>query len=128
MPEHVHGCLTCRPDLVPDFDRADPRYHGYPKCHGSDWGTVLLDGEPIAYTSGVFEGPDGWVLFAGLPGNDVHTCPCDGGGACVEPRFGHVGMRHGCPSLLIARLERATDALKALAPDRWVDLIYGGEG
>jgi hypothetical protein len=102
MSEHVHGCLTCRPDMVPDFDRADPRYHGLEKCGlGLAHGPAIVDGSPVAYTSGVFEAAEGWALFCGATIDDVHSCPtCDPNGRlasiCVEPRFGRVEI--ACPA------------------------------
>lgn len=96
MSEHVHACLNCQPDMVPDFDRADPRYHGAPKClPGRSHGPAMVDGAPVSYTNGVFEGPEGWALFAGATDEDVHRCAC-GAWSCVEPRFGHVEI--ACPA------------------------------
>lgn len=104
MSEHVHGCLNCRPEMVPDFSRDDPRYHDGEKS-GHDW-AALVDGVDVGYTRGVFEGSEGWALVAG-PGYDierVHHCPnCttyrvlddgyevfDEHQVCVEPCFGVV--------------------------------------
>jgi hypothetical protein len=102
MPEHVHRCLSCTPDMVPDFDRADPRYHEGEKC-GSIL-NVTLDGQEISYTRGIFEGREGWVLFAGADTESVHHCPTcttrtDEGfiaryEVCVEPLFGVVTVEH----------------------------------
>lgn len=126
MPEHIHGCLNCRPEMVPDFDPADSRYHAYPtKC-----GTTLratVNGVEPGYHKGVFEGEDGWVLFAGATTDEIHTCPnCTtrdadgfliGHTVCVEPRFGHVAVIHDCPAGLAARVERLQAALKPLVPE-----------
>jgi hypothetical protein len=102
MAEHVHGCLNCRPDMVPDFSRDDPRYHDGTKCRTADgrrplnW-IVSIDGVTLGYTSGVFEGREGWALYAGEPDRAVliHHCPnsrdC---GVCVEPRFGVITVEH----------------------------------
>lgn len=99
MLEHVHGCLNCQPEMVPDFDRADPRYHGVGKCLradgvGSTAHRVFLDDIEIAYTSGIFEGAEGWVLFSAATTADIHTCPCGFESICVEPRFGAVTVVH----------------------------------
>lgn len=109
MPEHIHDCLNCRPDMVPDFDRADPRFHGDGKCLRADGiesmvHHVFLDGSEIAYTRGAFADREGWALFAGATVAEVHTCPTcttrDADGflvsapVCVEPRFGAVTVVH----------------------------------
>jgi hypothetical protein len=100
--EHVHGCLNCRPDMVPDFDKDDPRYHDSQKCanHRSH-GPAVVNGAPVSYTRGVFEGTEGWALFCGATSGDVHSCPtCEPDGRlqhiCVEPRFGCVEI--ACPA------------------------------
>jgi hypothetical protein len=94
MSEHIHGCLTCRPDMVPDFDADDPRYHKSGKCsHSYSHGPAMVDGIPVSYTNGVFEGPEGWALFAGATTADIHKCAC-GTWSCVEPRFGHARGEH----------------------------------
>jgi hypothetical protein len=112
MTEHIHGCLICRPDMVPDFSRDDPHYHDGQKC-ANGWLAVTVNGEPIAYTIGMYEGAEGWVLYAGYPAENVHPCPnhftylttTQGEpylpiGAwdhiCVEPRFGRVEVDHIC--------------------------------
>ena len=107
MTEHIHGCLNCRPEMVPDCDRADPRYHDGAKCGSATFGVVLINGAPISYTLGVFEGPEGWVLFPGATTDAVHLCPncttyseyqgyqvIDHHEVCVEPRFGRVEIHH----------------------------------
>src|SRR4051812_44619555 len=102
MTEHVHGCLSCRPDMVPDFDRADPRYHDGEKCPRYRWGAVLPDGAEPGFTKGVFEGAEGWVLYAlGGPGDTdaMHQCPCKAS-VCVEPRFGVVTVEHLPPVMI----------------------------
>jgi hypothetical protein len=112
MTEHVHGCLSCRPDMVPDFERTDDRYHDGEKCDHSVY--ALVNGVDPGYTTGIFEGPDGWVLSAsrGYDASRVHPCPnhrqrvdeaIDPIAAiqrveiCVEPVFGNVEARHRCP-------------------------------
>lgn len=103
--DHVHGCLACRPDMVPDFQKADRRYHSYEVC-----GTTLavrLDGIDPGYTDGVYEGNEGWVLFVGVTHEEIHACPnclvrdADGFLAhhtlCVEALFGRVTVIHQCP-------------------------------
>jgi hypothetical protein len=80
--------------MVPDFSPDDSRYHDGVKC--GSFSDVLLDGEPIQYTHGVFDGPEGWVLYAGFPTERVHSCPNDPGEVCVEPRFGRVEVGHTC--------------------------------
>ena len=108
MMEHIHGCLTCRPDMVPDFSRDDPRYHIYvssSKCASAF--RVLVDGIDVGYTQGAFEGPEGWALVAGADVEKVHDCPnctadreyqgyqvADRQRVCVEPRFGRVVAQH----------------------------------
>lgn len=136
MAEHVHGCLICRPDMVPDFDRDDPRYHDGEKCGATLRATV--DGVVPGYHKGVFEGVDGWVLLAceGFDAALVHECPtcttrgpADAGGfrpleryeVCVEPRFGNVAVIHDCPSVMAARVKRLEAALKPLVSD---DVFY----
>lgn len=105
--EHVHGCLNCRPDIVPDFDKADPRYHGAETCGTVVHGPAMVDGVPVSYTQGVFEGLEGWALFVGVTAADVHPCPTcatcytttqgdpyystdSWDHICIEPRFGYV--------------------------------------
>lgn len=97
MTEHVHGCLSCKPDMVPDFDRADPRYHDSEKCGHLAHGPAMVNGAPVSYTDGVFEGAEGWALFAGATVDDVHSCSCTDAWEhhCAEPRFGHVEI--ACP-------------------------------
>jgi hypothetical protein len=94
---HIHGCLNCRPDMVPDFTRDDPRYHDGEKCLHLVY--ALLDGADPGYTTGIFEGPDGWVLSVddGYDTSTVHQCSC-GEGTCAVPRFGNVEARHHCPA------------------------------
>jgi hypothetical protein len=111
MPEHVHGCLNCRPEMVPDFSRDDPRYHAYEKCGVTLRATV--DGVVPGYHKGVFEGAEGWVLLAceGFDAERVHDCPncttyhdyegypvADTYSVCLTPRFGKVGVIHDCPA------------------------------
>jgi hypothetical protein len=132
MTEHIHGCLNCRPDMVPDLDRDDPRYHDGQKCGSTLRATV--DGVVPGYHKGVFEGPDGWVLLAceGFEAGLIHECPnCTTRGpaeedgyrpllhheVCVEPRFGHVEVIHDCPSVMAARVTRLKEALKPLVPE-----------
>lgn len=106
MSEHVHGCLTCMPDMVPDFDRDDPRYHDGEKCvHRIT--KVLVDGVEIGYTKGIFEGPEGWALFVGKDASEVHHCSCFNrdtlqGMVCLEPRFGVVTVEHAPPVMIDA--------------------------
>jgi hypothetical protein len=98
MAEHVHGCLNCRPDMVPDFDRADPRYHDGSKC-GSGMFSVRVDGVEPGYTCGVYEGAEGWALVAGSTTEVVHVHSCAGGtDVCYQPRFGKVEVTHLCPA------------------------------
>lgn len=97
MAKHVHGCLDCRPDMVPDHEASDPRFHDYPKC-GITF-RVTLDGADQGYTRGAFEGREGWVLCAGATVDDVHVCPCGSDTVCVEPRFGAVAVSHNCPAV-----------------------------
>lgn len=119
MADHVHGCLSCRPDMVPDFDRADPRYHDGEKC--GRLLSVTLDGNPTGYTAGVFEGDEGWILQASetLDASLVHPCPncttytayegerfVDRWEPCVEPRFGRVAVVHECPAVARDRERR----------------------
>ena len=94
MAEHVHGCLTCRPEMVPDFSRDDPRYHSYAteKCRSAF--RVLVNGADAALTRGVFEGREGWALIAGNTTADVHDCPRGSWSPCIEPRFGTVTVIH----------------------------------
>jgi hypothetical protein len=108
MPEHVHGCLNCRPDMVPDFDPADSRYHNrsdLKKCASTF--SVLVDGAAVGCTQGAFEGAEGWALSAGAEVGDIHECPActtytmvrgdrviEHLAVCVEPRFGHVEVHH----------------------------------
>jgi len=112
MSEHVHGCLTCRPDMVPDFSRDDTRYHDGEKCGVTLNATV--DGVSLGYHTGVFEGPDGWVLLVseGFDLEQAHYCPTctpldDEGfvirtsSLCVTPRFGRVVVTHDCPAGMI---------------------------
>lgn len=131
--EHVHGCLNCRPDMVPDFSKDDPRYHDSAKCGSTLRATV--DGVVPGYHKGVLEGPEGWVLLAceGFEASLIHECPtcstyaplAGGSGTyltgeyhiCVEPRFGHVEVIHDCPTRTAARVERLEDALKPLVSD-----------
>lgn len=141
MPEHVHGCLNCRPDMVPAFDRADPRYHAYPKC-GSTL-AVTVNGKDAGYTNGAFEGPEGWALLCAegtLNADLVHPCPtCKDGlpkdaegftigewPLCVTPVFGRVDVIHACPSEIAARAERLAAALKPLVPESvYLRAMYG---
>lgn len=92
---HVHGCLNCRPDMVPDFDPADSRYHryGYGAACRSAF-RVLVNGSDVSYTRSAFEGVEGWTLFAGATADDIHPCTCASDEICVEPRFGSVEIRH----------------------------------
>jgi hypothetical protein len=116
MAEHVHGCLSCRPDMVPDFSKDDPRHNVH----------AFISGIEISYTRGIFEGREGWVLYAGdNKADEIHPCPCSRASVCVEPRFGGVTVLHDCPSDMAAQLERAKEALRVLAPDRWIDILYG---
>jgi hypothetical protein len=131
MAEHVHGCLNCRPDMVPDFSRDDPRYHDYHKCGVAF--TATVDGIAAGYTHGVFEGPEGWALVCAADSNieSVHDCPpCsgplpdDGSGypgyqhsICLTPAFGVIVVTHGCPADLAAQVERLKEALKPLMPE-----------
>lgn len=103
MTPHVHGCLNCRPAMVPDFTRDDPRYHDGDKC-GHDV-RPTINGAETGYTSGMYDGNEGWVLSASeqLDTTLVHTCPnCydeeTGTGllnACLTPLFGRVEVQ-GC--------------------------------
>jgi hypothetical protein len=111
MAEHVHGCLNCRPDMVPDFSKDDPRYHDRDKC-GVGF-IARLDGADLGYTRGVFEADEGWALLCAQGTYDadlVHDCPnCTTRGAdegwidhhevCIEPRFGKVEVIHDCPAI-----------------------------
>lgn len=95
MNEHVHGCLGCRPDMVPDFDRDDPRYHDGVKCgFGAACGDdIRIDGQRfVGYTKGWFEGREGWVLVVSeeRKTDQVCVCPCDAHNVCLTPRFGVV--------------------------------------
>jgi hypothetical protein len=100
---HIHGCLNCRPDMVPDFTRDDPRYHDGEKC-GRDV-QPLINGAATGYTCGMYDGPEGWVLSASerLDVTLVHICPnCydeESGevipNTCLEPLFGRVEVL-GC--------------------------------
>lgn len=112
MAEHVHGCLNCKPEMVPDFSKDDPRYHAYEKCGVTLRATV--DGIEPGYHKGIFEGVDGWVLLAceGFDAEQVHDCPScttrtsdaflDRYATCLTPRFGKVEVIHDCPSALRA--------------------------
>ncbi len=98
MTDHIHGCLNCRPDMVPDFSRDDPRYHDGQNCRDEEHGFsayAFVDGVDAHYFTSAFEGTEGWVLHAGYreQTGQIHGCPCDGG-VCVEPRFGRVEVRH----------------------------------
>lgn len=118
MTEHIHRCLSCRPDMVPDFDRNDPRYHDGEKCgHGL---TIRVDGVELSYTKGAFEGHEGWVIFAGESIEAIHPCSCADrttgqGMTCLEPRFGHVEVVHACPSELVSDLQAMREALRPFA-------------
>jgi hypothetical protein len=95
--------------MVPDFDRADPRYHDGSKCGHPI--IALVDGADPGYTNGIFEGPEGWVLSAahGYDAEQLHQCPncttydADGciehAAVCVEPLFGAVTVEHLVPDL-----------------------------
>ena len=138
MSEHVHGCLSCRPSMVPDFEKTDSRYHDGEKC--GRYFRVLLDGVEPGYTSGVFEGTEGWVLLAaeGLDVDKVHDCPnctrraADGSveawSCCLEPRFGRVEVIHGCSADLAAQIKRLAGALRPLVSetDFW-QAMFGRE-
>jgi hypothetical protein len=87
--------------MVPDFDPADERYHQWGKC--GPLTLVTLDGVVQSYSVGVFEGPDGWVLFAGATMQDTHMCPSHPDTLCVEPRFGRVEVVHECPAVAAER-------------------------
>jgi hypothetical protein len=106
MTEHIHRCLSCTPDMVPAFDRADPRYHDGEKCvHRIT--KVLVNGAEIGYTQGAFEGPEGWALFVGADIHEVHPCACydrstGQGMTCQEPRFGVVTVEHAPPVMIDA--------------------------
>lgn len=135
MPEHVHRCLACTPGMVPDFDRADLRYHVGGKCvHRIK--QVLIDGIDIGYTAGAFEGPEGWALFAGTREQMglIHQCTC-GAGVCVEPRFGVVTVEHMPPVMIDAaevlhRLPKgwpgpeATPEIRATFADGWEPFFH----
>lgn len=106
MSEHIHGCLTCRPDMVPDFSRDDPRYHDGGKCVHRILRVTVNGAEP-GYTQGAFEGPEGWVLFVGANAGEVHPCACFNretgqGTTCQEPRFGVVTVEHMPPVMIDA--------------------------
>lgn len=103
MTEHVHGCLICRPDMVPDFSHDDPRYCDGAKCRDAGHGGIcyaFVDGVDVHYCLAAFEGPEGWALHAGDRGRTdlIHLCPCGDpdrdAAVCVEPRFGRVEIRH----------------------------------
>lgn len=98
MSDHVHGCLTCRPDMVPDFSKDDPRFHISEKCRTErGFGQihrVMLDGVPLVLTAGHFEGAEGWALEIAEGINAAHYCPCDSKNTCVKPNFGVVASEH----------------------------------
>lgn len=139
MTEHVHGCLNCRPDMVPEFRRDDPRYHDYEVCGTTLYATV--DGVKPGWHKGVFEGEDGWVLLAceGFDVEAIHACPtCTTYGThdghpiieqyqtCLEPRFGRVEVHHDCPKRLAERADRLMAALRPLVDDTtYLRAIYG---
>lgn len=112
MTEHIHRCLSCTPDMVPDFDRADPRYHDGEKC--GPLVRVSLDGAEMTYAGGIFEGQEGWLLFAGAAVDDLHQCPC-GADVCVETRFGRAEVAHGCPSGVVEHRRALREALRPFA-------------
>lgn len=136
MSEHVHGCLNCRPDMVPGFNRDDPRYHGA-HCAAPSF-RVKVDGVEPGYTNGAYEGAEGWALLASrgfVPGS-VHECPnctirrSDGLLAhyanCVEPIFGNVEVIHDCPRRTVAQVERLAAAFKPLVPESvYLRAMYG---
>lgn len=128
--EHVHRCLNCTPDMVPSYSEDDERYHDGKVC-GVTY-TYTFDGSPGGYCTGAFEGPDGWILYAGARPEDVHVCPTccpdnlelrDARGplahsdVCIEPRFGSVVVIHGCPGHEQRR--------KAAALRRWTERHRG---
>jgi len=131
MTEHVHGCLNCRPDMVPDFSKDDPRYHAYEKCGATL--RVMVGGRDAGYTRGAFEGFEGWALVVAADGRaeSVHDCPsCSGPlpaiegsvpgyqhSICMEPRFGRVGVIHDCTAGLTAQIERLKSVLEPLVPE-----------
>lgn len=126
MSEHVHGCLTCRSDMVPDFDKADPRYHDGEKCGYTPY--ALIDGVDPGYTAGIFEGPAGWALVAGATtdGIDTHICASGQHNACLTPVFGHVEVRHRCPERLAAQVQRLKDAIKPFVSfEEYVRIVNG---
>lgn len=97
MTTHVHQCLDCTPEMVPDYDKADVRYHGADKCvPGYAHGVALVDGKPVSYTCGIFTGREGWALFVGKTIDDIHWCTCGSKAFCSTPVFGKVEVV--CPS------------------------------
>lgn len=139
MLEHVHGCLSCRPGMVPSFSPDDGRYHRYERC-GVTF-RAFVDGADPGYTQGVYEGPEGWVLFCGATTEEIHDCPncttyhevdgyrvADHREICVVPIFGAVEVRHDCPSLLAERDARYAAAIRGLvAREQYLLLRYGRE-
>lgn len=53
---------------------------------------VTVDGISPGYTKGVYEGSDGWILFAGKDVDEIHTC-C-GDNVCLQLRYGNVKVIH----------------------------------
>lgn len=138
MTEHVHGCLNCRPDMVPEFRQDDPRYHDADVCGTPLRGTV--DGVEPGYHKGVYEGEDGWVLLAceGFNVELIHPCPTcttyDAEGftenyeVCLEPRFGLVAVTHECARRLAKRAARLEAALEPLLSQAaYLHVRYGEE-
>lgn len=85
--EHKHQCISCTPNIAPDYDINDYRIYTLAKS-----GTfhVLDNGVDVGYTKDVVkEGKEGWYMFAGETTKQVHMCSCEQD-VCVELRFGDV--------------------------------------
>jgi hypothetical protein len=94
LSEHIHGCLNCRPTMVPPFSKNDDRYHDRKKCNRCF--LVKLNDLLAGYTIGVLEGNDGWILAASrtFDTTEIHECPNCVNEICIEPMFGKVEVQH----------------------------------
>ena len=92
MSEHKHSCLSCTPEMVPDFRRDDPKYHDKQKCHTTL--RAAVDGVDPGYTQGMYEGREGWAIVINGDIDTMHACPCGEHLMCVSPLFGVVTVVH----------------------------------
>jgi hypothetical protein len=82
MAKHVHQCIQCHPEIIPEYDKDDPRYkRGNVK---TGYFLTFVDDVDVGYTMGVYTGEDGWAIvpssnkggqYRSSTLEDIHDCP-----------------------------------------------------